>query len=241
MGGGPEVPFPCLDREHLRAMTVPSPLTRDSKPQNGEVRKWPLCSVFSGWGRGASRVSPSLPLGGYGKQGPPLPSPPLPSPLKPFAPGTLKQPGVLGEGGSGREGAEGSLSPRLPSPPLPPLHSPWEQAGGRQPQAEFVTHFALGSSGGKIEALPLVQLSGEGERGWEAILAAESRGGQAGAWQAGRGKTAPLPSPLGFYVALQAQGKAQRLRWGLGPGGSKHLGASTWEEASTGLGSVSGS
>ena len=26
MGGGSEVPFPCLDREHLRAVTTPSPL-----------------------------------------------------------------------------------------------------------------------------------------------------------------------------------------------------------------------
>lgn len=34
--------------------------------------------------------------------------------------------------------------------------------GDQQPQAEFVSHFALGSSGGKIEALPLVQLRRRG-------------------------------------------------------------------------------
>lgn len=46
------------------------------------------------------------------------------------------------------------------SPPSS-IHQEGRQ-GDQQPQAEFVSHFALGSSGGKIEALPLVRLRQRG-------------------------------------------------------------------------------
>lgn len=55
---GSEVPFPCLDREHLRAVTVPSPLKMGPQPQKEEERKRPLCSFFSRPGVGSSECEP---------------------------------------------------------------------------------------------------------------------------------------------------------------------------------------
>ena len=94
------------------------------------------------------------------------------------------------EGSNGlREGAEGSLSPH------PSIHH-GGQAGGLAAPG-WLSHFALGSSGGKIEALPLVQLRRRG-RAWLGGCPGRDVEGQAGP---GWGWTAPLLSPLCFYVA----------------------------------------